>query len=80
MKHFDVPLQSKDSIVKHVKNFRLQADKLKKNLTPSLLQAGDLQFYLPRNFGFCYGVENAISLTNNIIDNNTENKRIFLLS
>lgn len=80
MKHFDVPLQYKDSIVKHVKNFRLQADKLKKNLTPSLLQAGDLQFYLPRNFGFCYGVENAISLTNNIIDNNTENKRIFLLS
>lgn len=54
-------------------------DKLKKDFTPTLLDFGEIQIYLARHFGFCYGVENAIEIAFKTIDEN-KGKRIFLLS
>lgn len=52
---------------------------MKKELTPSLLDFGPIQFYIPRFFGFCYGVENAIDIAYRTVTENPD-KRIFLLS
>lgn len=52
---------------------------MKKDFTPTLLDFGNLQIYLARHFGFCYGVENAIEIAFRTIDENP-GKRIFLLS
>lgn len=54
-------------------------DKLKKDLSPTLLDLGPLHIYLARHFGFCYGVENAIEISFRTIEEN-KGKRIFLLS
>ena len=58
---------------------RRDQDKLKKDFTPTLLDMGNVQIYLARHFGFCYGVENAIEIAFRTIDENP-GKRIFLLS
>ena len=52
---------------------------MKKDFTPTVLDLGDVQIYLARHFGFCYGVENAIEIAFKTIDENP-GKRIFLLS
>jgi 4-hydroxy-3-methylbut-2-enyl diphosphate reductase len=44
-----------------------------------MLDFGDVQFYLARHFGFCYGVENAIEISYRAIEENPD-KRVFLLS
>jgi len=54
-------------------------DKMKKDFTPTLLDFGPLKIYLARHFGFCYGVENAIEIAFQTIEENP-GKRIFLLS
>ena len=54
-------------------------DKMKKDLSPTLLDFGAIQIFLARHFGFCYGVENAIDIAFKTIENNP-GKRIFLLS
>ncbi|HEV3250568.1 MAG TPA: 4-hydroxy-3-methylbut-2-enyl diphosphate reductase, partial [Puia sp.] len=58
---------------------RKKQDKMKKDFLPYLLDFGELQIYLSRHFGFCYGVENAIEIAFRIIEENP-GKRIFLLS
>lgn len=79
MKKFEVPNIYRSSFITAIKNKRRQEDKLKKDFTPTLLDLGDVQFYLARHFGFCYGVENAIEIAFRTIDENA-GKRIFLLS
>src|SRR5215212_1663220 len=79
MKQFNVPLLYRSPLITAIKNKRRLEDKLKKDFTPSCLDFGDLQFYLARHFGFCYGVENAIDISFRTIDENP-GKRIFLLS
>jgi len=79
MKSFDVPQQFRSSFISAIKNKRKQADKLKKDFTPTTLELGDLSISLARHFGFCYGVENAIEIAFKAVDENT-NKRIYLLS
>ncbi len=79
MKSFNVPTTYRSPLISAVKNKRKQQDKLKKDLSPTLLDLGDLQIYLARHFGFCYGVENAIEISFRTIEEN-EGKRIFLLS
>lgn len=61
-----------------MKAFRSSADKLKKDLLPQL-DFGNVRIILARNFGFCYGVENAIEISYRAIAENPD-KRIFLLS
>lgn len=79
MKSFDVPQQFRSSFISAIKNKRKQADKLKKDFTPTTLELGDLSISLARHFGFCYGVENAIEIAFKAVDENP-NKRIYLLS
>ena len=79
MKQFNVPGIYRSSLISAVKQQRKQADKLKKDFTPTLLDFGPVQIYLARHFGFCYGVENAIEIAFRTVEENP-GKRIFLLS
>ena len=79
MKQFNVPLTYRSPLISAVKGKRKQQDKLKKDLSPTLLDFGPVQIYLARHFGFCYGVENAIEIAFRTIEENP-GKRIFLLS
>lgn len=79
MKSFDVPLQFRSALISAIKNKRKQADKLKKDVSPTSLSIGTLTISLARHFGFCYGVENAIEIAFKAVDENPT-KRIYLLS
>lgn len=79
MKQFDIPLLYKSSFISRIKNSRKINDPKKKDFTPALLDFGPIKFYIARHFGFCYGVENAIDISNRIINENP-GKNIFLLS
>ncbi len=79
MKQFTIPFTYRSELISRIKEKRKQADKMKKDFTPTLLDLGPLQIYLARHFGFCYGVENAIEIAFKTIDENPD-KRIFLLS
>ena len=79
MKQFNVPNIYRSSLISAVKQKRRLDDKLKKDFSPTLLDFGPIHIYLARHFGFCYGVENAIEIAFNTIDENP-GKRIFLLS
>jgi len=79
MKSFDVPVTYRSPLISAIKNRRKQEDRMKKDLSPTLLDLGPLHIYLARHFGFCYGVENAIEISFRTVEEN-EGKRIFLLS
>ena len=79
MKSFNVPVTYRSPLITAIKNKRRQDDKMKKDLSPTLLDLGPIQIYLARHFGFCYGVENAIEISFRTIEENS-GRRIFLLS
>lgn len=79
MKKFDIPEQYHSGIIAKVKTKRKLMDPRKQDFSPSSLDFGKVTFLLPRHFGFCYGVENAIEISYKAIKENTD-KRIFLLS
>jgi 4-hydroxy-3-methylbut-2-enyl diphosphate reductase len=79
MKQFTIPFTYRSPLITAIKNTRREQDKMKKDFTPTLLDLVDVQIYLARHFGFCYGVENAIEIAFKTIDENP-GKRIFLLS
>ena len=79
MKKFNVPFGYRSSLISTIKNKRKQNDKYKKDFTPSLLNFGQVQIYLARHFGFCYGVENAIEISFRTVEENP-GKKIYLLS
>lgn len=79
MKKFEVPVFYRSSLITAIKNRRKFDDKLKKDFSPSVLDFGEVQIYLARHFGFCYGVENAIEISFKTVEENPD-KRIYLLS
>lgn len=79
MKTFEIPDFYRSPLIQAVKQARKQADKLKKDFSPTLLDFGPFKVYLARHFGFCYGVENAIEIAFRTVQENP-GKRIFLLS
>jgi len=79
MKSFEVPEFYRSAIIARVKEARKVTDPRKKDFTPAILDFGPVQFLVPRHFGFCYGVENAIEISYRAIEENP-GKRIFLLS
>ncbi len=79
MKSFEIPAFYRSPLISAIKNKRKQADKLKKDFSPTKLDFGALDIYLARHFGFCYGVENAIEIAFKTVQENPD-KRIFLLS
>lgn len=79
MKQFDIPEFYRSPVITVVKQARQKEDPRKKDFTPALLDYGPVQFIIPRHFGFCYGVENAIEIAYKAMNEN-KGKRIFLLS
>ncbi|MFT3885599.1 MAG: 4-hydroxy-3-methylbut-2-enyl diphosphate reductase [Flavobacteriales bacterium] len=79
MRSFDIPTHYRSELVGRLKAWRKAQDPKKKDLTPTLLDLGPVRFVFARHFGFCYGVENAIEISYQAIEQNP-GKRIFLLS
>lgn len=79
MRSFDIPEIYKSSLIAEIKEKRKQEDPMKKDFSPSVLNHGNKLFVIPRHFGFCFGVENAIERAYKAVKENP-GKRIFLLS
>lgn len=79
MKTFEIPDFYKSPIIGKVKAARKDLDPRKRDFSPTEVNFGPVTFLIPRHFGFCYGVENAIEISYRAIDENP-GKRIFLLS
>lgn len=78
-REFDIPVMYSSPIIRKVKDANKILDPRKKDVTPSLLDFGPVQFLIPRHFGFCYGVENAIDIAYRTVEENPD-KNIYLLS
>lgn len=78
-KEFNIPDIYKSPIIRKVKEATKITDPMKKELEPTVLDFGPVHFYIPRFFGFCYGVENAIDIAYRAIELHP-NKNIYLLS
>jgi 4-hydroxy-3-methylbut-2-enyl diphosphate reductase len=78
MKKFEVPEHYRSNILGRIKEIRKVNDPRKKDHTPFVFQVGKTEFVIPRLFGFCYGVENAIEIAFRTVAENP-GKRIFLL-
>ena len=76
---FNLPHFYHSPIISVVKQARRDTDARKRDLAPTLLDFGSIRFKIARHFGFCYGVENAIEIAYQALEENP-NKRIFLLS
>ena len=79
MKQFTIPVRYRSPLISAIKQKRKADDKLKKDFTPTHLDLGNVEIFLARHFGFCYGVENAIEIAFKTVESNPD-KRIFLLS
>lgn len=79
MKQFSIPVRYRSELISSIKKKRRDSDKQKKDFSPTILNFGPLEILLARHFGFCYGVENAIEIAFQTVDENPD-KRIFLLS
>lgn len=79
MKSFSVPVFYRSSLIARIKSYRDQLDPRKKDFLPTVLDCGPVEFRIARYFGFCYGVEHAINIAYQAIEQNP-GRRIFLLS
>ena len=79
MRSFIIPIHYRSNLIGRLKAFRKVQDPKKKDLSPTVLDLGAVRFVFARHFGFCYGVENAIEISYQAIEENP-GKRIFLLS
>ena len=66
-------------IIKKVKEARQITDPRKKDFSPTTVDFGPVKLLVPRHFGFCYGVENAIDIAYRTVEQNPD-KTIYLLS
>ena len=78
MKKFDIPPFYQSGFVAEVKNIRKERDKLKRDFAPTRLDFGPVVIYLARHFGFCFGVENNITVSRTVNRNCLSECFIFL--
>ena len=78
-KSFDIPEFYRSPIVRTIKEAHKIMDPRKKDLLPSLLDFGPVHILIPRHFGFCYGVENAIDIAYRTVEAHPD-QNVFLLS
>lgn len=78
-KKFNIPEMYQSPIIRKVKEANKVMDPTKKDLEPSVLDFGPVRFLVPRHFGFCYGVENAIDIAYRAVAEHPD-KNIYLLS
>ncbi len=76
---FDIPNFYTSPILSVIKTARMAEDPRKKDLSPSLLDFGPLKVWIARNFGFCFGVENAVEIAYRAISDHPD-RRLFMLS
>ncbi len=79
MKSFEIPEFYRSGFIGEIKKLRKLTDPKKNDTLPTLLDFGPVRFIIARHFGFCFGVENAIEISYQAIEENPD-KRIFLLS
>ena len=79
MKKFEIPEKYVSNLIQRIKAHRKIKDPRKQDFSPSILDLGNVELILPRHFGFCYGVENAIEKSYKAITENP-GKRVYLLS
>ncbi|MGL6021578.1 MAG: 4-hydroxy-3-methylbut-2-enyl diphosphate reductase, partial [Chitinophagaceae bacterium] len=79
MRHFDIPENYKSPLIQAIKRKREKEDFLKKDYSPTSIDFGIVKILLPRHFGLCFGVANAIEIVFKIVAENP-NKKIYLLS
>ncbi|MFH1321125.1 MAG: hypothetical protein ABII90_10785 [Bacteroidota bacterium] len=79
MKAFKIPVFYRSSVISRIKEMRRQQDPRKKDFSPTVMDFGVVRFFIARHFGFCFGVENAIEISYQALEENP-GKRIFLLS
>ena len=78
MKSFFLPKYYESKLISEVKNIRTKQEK-RIDYTPTKLKIGKLNFYIPKYFGFCFGVKNAIEICYKTIEENPK-KKIYLIS
>ncbi|HMB97978.1 MAG TPA: 4-hydroxy-3-methylbut-2-enyl diphosphate reductase [Balneolaceae bacterium] len=78
-KKFDIPKMYRSPVIRKVKEVNKITDPRKKDVDPTMLDFGAVRFLIPRHFGFCYGVENAIDIAYRTVEENP-GKNIYLLS
>jgi 4-hydroxy-3-methylbut-2-en-1-yl diphosphate reductase len=78
-RQFDIPSIYHSPIIRTIKESRQILDPRKKDLKPSVLDFGPVRFLIPRHFGFCFGVQNAIDIAYRTIEENSD-KPVYLLS
>lgn len=76
---FDIPESYRSDIIGEIKRKRNLEDPRRRDFTPSILDVGPVRFRIPRHFGFCYGVENAIEIAYRTVAENPE-RDVYLLS
>lgn len=76
---FDIPQFYRSPIISMLKTARMATDPRKNDLSPSLLDFGTLRVWIARNFGFCFGVENAVEIAYRAIAEHPD-RRLFMLS
>ena len=76
---FNIPIFYRSSIISTIKSARRNQDTRKRDFSPSVLDLGQVRFKIARHFGFCFGVENAIEIAYQALEQNPD-KRVFLLS
>jgi 4-hydroxy-3-methylbut-2-enyl diphosphate reductase len=79
MRIFNIPTFYRSSLIQKIKEYRKTQDPKRRDFSPTILNFGKIKYYIPRHFGFCYGVENAIEIAFKAIEENPD-KRIYLLS
>ena len=78
-RQFDIPEFYRSPIITRVKQARHDLDPKKRDLSPAVLDFGPVIVHLARHFGFCFGVENAIEIAYQTLDEH-QGRRIFFLS
>ncbi len=79
MRTFTIPAHYRSGLIGRIKAHRKAQDPRKKDMSPTLLDLGPVRFVFARHFGFCYGVENAIEISYQALEENP-GRHIFLLS
>ena len=78
MKSFILPKYYESKLITEIKNIRTKKEK-RTEYGATKLSIGSLNFYIPKYFGFCFGVKNAIEICYKTIKENP-NKKIYLIS
>lgn len=77
-REFTVPDFYRSSLITRIKTARKALDPRRLDYSPALLDLGRLRFKIARQFGFCFGVENAIEIAYRAVAENPD-RRVFLL-